>query len=385
MNLRKENNQLNILNAIFDKQVATRANLSRMLGISKPTIAYHLTDLLNLGLVQEVGEGKPSKAGGRKPMLLRFNKEYGDIVSIDLNYSDPTFAIGNLNGEIYNQFTVKMSEQTTASKRLELIKNAIQVLLDSKNTNEENLICIAIASPGIFYSSKKYSLVNPQFREWFKIDLANLISEEFHVDTILENDVNMAAYGEFNSITKENENIRNMIYVSCGKGIGSGLILNSKLYEGSFNSAGEIFNFINSSGLASGQNLEKRISIDGLISSLPKINDFKTVVKEYNRENPMVIDRIRQIGSELGSSISNIANLLSLDTVIIGGEYSVFSDILLEEIEKVLKSYCLFPPALLPSTLGRYAGVMGLFSVARQRFFESIVKKEDNEIIENER
>ena len=351
--------------------------MSKLLGISKPTIAYNLNDLLTLGIVQEIGEGKPSKSGGRKPRLLRFSKEYGDIVSIDLNYSDPTFAIGNLNGEIYNQFTVKMAEQTTASKRLELIKNAIQILLDSKNTDEENLICIAIASPGIFHTSKKHSLVNPQFQEWFKLDLASLISEEFRVNTILKNDVNMAAYGEFNSVISKD--IYNMIYVSCGMGIGSGLIINSELYEGSFNSAGEIFNFISPNRLEKGKNLENTVSIDALINKLPGISDFSQVVKEYNRKNPVVIEMIQKIGTELGCYISNIVNLLSLDTVIIGGEYSVFSDTIMEEIRRVLKDYCLFQPDLRTSTLGRYAGIMGLFSVARQQFFESIIQKEDIE------
>jgi len=384
MNNARENNQLVILNTLYEKQYTSRTELSKLLSISKPSIAYNLNDLLLLGIAEEIGEGA-SPNGGRKPRLLRFNKDFGNIITIDLNFNDPIFAIGNLNGEIFNEFSVKLSENATAQMRLDLIKNAISLLLNSANAEEQNLIAIAIAAPGVFPKSSERSFVNPQFQEWFKLDIAKLISEEFKANTILKNDVNMAAFGEYNYRT--DIGLTNILYVSCGMGIGSGLILDGKLYEGNYNSAGEIFNNISPSKLGTGMNLENTISIDALVkkvleSSLSadleaqgKLINFNTIVEEYQNNNPLIKEYIHEIGVELGCVVVNIANLLSLDTIIIGGEYSVFNDTIIECINEIAKSHCIFPPEIRPSELGRHAGIMGLFAVAREQYFEAIINK----------
>jgi len=385
MNNVRENYQLVILNTLYEKQCTSRTELSKLLSVSKPSIAYNLNDLLQMGIVEEVGEGE-SPNGGRKPRLLKFNKNFGKIITIDLNFNDPIFAIGNLNGEIFNEFSVKLSENSTAQMRLELIKNAVSLLLNSASTEEQNLIAIAFAAPGVFPKTSERSFVNPQFQEWFKLDIARLISEEFHVNTILKNDVNMAAFGEYNY--RSDAGPANILYVSCGMGIGSGLILNGKLYEGNFNSAGEIFNNISPSKLGTGLNLENTINIDALVkkvseSSLApeleargKTIDFNTIVEEYQSGSPVIREFIREIGVELGCVVANTANLLSLDTVIIGGEYSVFNDTIIECIKEITKSHCIFPPVVRPSELGRHAGIMGLFAVVRQQYFEAIVNKD---------
>ncbi len=381
----RENYQLVILNTLYEKQFTSRTELSKLLSVSKPSIAYNLNDLLLLGIVEEIGEGE-SPNGGRRPRLLRFNKDFGTIITIDLNFNDPIFAIGNLNGEIFNEFSVKLSENSTAQMRLDLIKNAISLLLNSANTEDQNLVAITIAAPGIFPKSSERSFVNPQFQEWFKLDIAKLISEEFNVNTILKNDVNMAAFGEYTYSSETG--LSNILYVSCGMGIGSGLILNGKLYEGNYNSAGEIFNNISPSKLGTGLNLENTISIDALVkrvreSSLDtelaahgKPVDFNTIVEEYQNDNPVIKEYIREIGVELGCVVVNIANLLSLDAIIIGGEYSVFNDTIIDCINEIAKSHCIFPPEIRPSELGRHAGIMGLFAVARQQYFEAIVNKD---------
>lgn len=381
-----ENNRLVILNALYERQVTSRTELSKLLSISKPSIAYNLNDLLLMGIVEEIGEGESPKSGGRKPRLLRFNKNYGNIIAIDLNFNDPIFAIGNLNGEIYNEFSVKLSENSTAQMRLDLLKNAVSLLLNSAYTQERDLLAIAIAAPGIFPRSSERSFVNPQFQEWFKLDIVRLLSEEFHVNTVLKNDVNMAAFGEYSYSTGTGQT--NILYVSCGLGIGAGLVLDGKLYEGNHNSAGEIFNNISPSKLGTGINLENTVSIDALVKKVRESSmasgleargkpvNFNTVAEEYQSGNPAVKKFIHEIGVELGCVVVNIANLLSLDTIIIGGEYSVFNDTIIECINEIAKSHCIFPPVIRPSELGRHAGIMGLFAAVREQCFESLVNKD---------
>lgn len=379
----REMNQRIILDALFEKSISSRTDLSRDLLLSKPAIADNLNDLLTIGIVQECGEGEVAKGGGRKPRLLRFNKNHKYIIAIELNYKDPIFVLGNLKGDIFNEFSVKITENSNSQVRRELIKNAIHILLNSRDLCSDDLACIAISSPGVFPDKRELSFSNPQFKDWFDLDLPRFISEEFHVDVLLKNDVNMAAFGE--SKYGAGRNSQNMLYISCGIGLGSGLVLDSKLYEGRFNSAGEIFNNIDPAKLSEETNLEKSIFLSALIrksqdSTKKKASydedftDFNGVVKAYQDGNPDIIKHLEDIGVELGCTVSNIVNLLSIDTVIIGGEYVVFSDLLIKQIDRIVSTHCLFTPSIVPSELGHNAGIMGLFAISRENYFDSIVK-----------
>lgn len=378
-------NQRIILDKIFEKQITSRTELSNTLLISKPAIADNLNALLAIGIVQEYGEGEVAKSGGRKPRLIRFNKNHKNIIAIDLNYKDPIFVLGNLKGDIFNEFSVKISEKANSQVRFELIKNAIQILLNSKDTSTDGLACIAISSPGVFPDKKELSFANPQFKEWFDLDLPQLILEEFQVNVLLKNDVNMAAFGELRHGAGRSS--RNILYISCGIGVGAGLILDSKLYEGRFNSAGEIFNTIDPVKLSNGTNFEKSIFLESLIkksqesikkkpaaSYTEEVSDFNSVLQAYQENNPYLLKHLDDIGTELGCAISNIANLLSIDTVIIGGEYVVFYQTFYEKISKIVNTHCIFTPDIRPSELGRYAGIMGLFSISREHYFDSLIQ-----------
>ncbi len=195
----------------------------------------------------------------------------------------------------------------------------------------------------------------------------------------------MAAYGEL--CYGAGRSSQNILYVSCGSGIGAGLILDSKLFEGRFNSAGEIFNNVDPAKLAAGTTLEKSVYIDSLLSRMhgniknksaqtpeKNIPDFEDIIMAYHDKNPYLMKHLEDIGIELGCTILNIVNLLSVDTVIMGGEYVIFYDTFIEQIKKITDSHSLFTPRILKSELGRYAGIMGLFAFSREHYFDLLVE-----------
>jgi predicted NBD/HSP70 family sugar kinase len=195
----------------------------------------------------------------------------------------------------------------------------------------------------------------------------------------------MAAYGEL--CYGAGRNSQNILYISCGTGIGAGLILDSKLFEGRFNSAGEIFNNVDPGKLVNGTSLEKSVYIDSLLKKMKgnikkksvsmhedEIPDFEDIKEAYGEKNPYLMKHLEDIAVELGCTISNIANLLSIDTVIIGGEYAAFYDTFIETIRKIINTYSLFTPKILKSELGRYAGIMGLFAFSREHYFDVLIE-----------
>ena len=133
-------NQRVILNSIYHTESISRAALSRLVHISKSAMTENIAALLN------IGAGRAMPTGGRKPILLKFNKNYKYIVAIDLNYEEPIFVLANLGGERINHFTINITPATSFATRLELVKNAIATLTASGNLSNTDLAVIAISS-----------------------------------------------------------------------------------------------------------------------------------------------------------------------------------------------------------------------------------------------
>ena len=60
-----------VLDSIFNSDITSRTILAKQLGMSKSSVSSNLAGLIERGIVLEIGEGKSSVVGGRKPQLLR--------------------------------------------------------------------------------------------------------------------------------------------------------------------------------------------------------------------------------------------------------------------------------------------------------------------------
>lgn len=382
----RRTNQRSMLEVLFKNKELSRADLARLLNLSKPAVADNILPLILNGVVKEIGEARASENGGRKPVMLRINKNHKYIVAIDLNHNNPLFVLGNLVEEKLDEFSVKVSVKTSYSQRMDIIKNAISLLLDAHNLSSENLCCIALSMPGVLAEDNK-AFVNPQFAGWFEGDLIHDISEKFDdVPIIVKNDANTAALGELTH--GEYIDATNLLYVTCGIGIGTGIILNRQLFEGKKNMAGEIFNFIDSRMARSNENLEDQVRIDKLLEKIKKklsekshsilrsadLEDLELedVVDAYQKHDPLVLEILEEAALEVACAVANICNLLTIDTVVFGGEYVVFKDTFLKKMNEITAKYCIVPPKVLVSQLGKYAGIYGLFSMARSNYFDMV-------------
>jgi predicted NBD/HSP70 family sugar kinase len=170
----------------------------------------------------------------------------------------------------------------------------------------------------------------------------------------------------------------NILYLSCGMGLGSGLILNGSIYEGKNFSAGEIGYFTDSAD-APGVTLEGKVKLDAvreLISRGAKDGlkgaaacrdgaeiTFDSILREYKKGNSFLNTVFGSIGTELGAAVANIIALLNLELVILGGIYSEFSREILEAINKAGENSKLSRPVTAVSKLGLLGSVYGGFFV----------------------
>lgn len=169
---------------------------------------------------------------------------------------------------------------------------------------------------------------------WKNVALRNLFAEKFKTNAVIENDANLAAVGE--KKWGAGKNFSDFILVTLGTGVGTGLILNGKLYRGHNALGAEGGHIIipnKNERLCScgGMNhLESYLSAKGIKQTIFElISEEWTIEKlgtEFKNGNHKAINIIDTIALELASGLVSMAVLFGPQSFIIGGGVSKLGD-----------------------------------------------------------
>lgn len=376
------NNQKLIIEYIVKNGSVSRAELAKNLNISKPTISTNVEGLLEQNILVELGEGNSS--GGRKPTMLNFNYDHKMIIAIDLNRNAPLIALSNLSGEIIKSTSITIEVSDDKPLLIEKLTGAINNLMKSTNHPLNTIGAISIAIPGVIDEATGNIFANPQFALWTNLNLKAVLENIYHVPVILKNDISMAALGEKHyGVGKDCDD---MMYVSIGLGVGAGLIINGKLFEGKRKAAGEI-GYSRILGIASQQTLEEKISTENikktLLASIEEGQEttFKMEAKDsliealkQARNDSFVRNYLDDIYKTLSVAVANAALILDLEMIVIGGVLCEVEENMIDKIQNHMDEILPFKTKAALSDLKNMAGVYGLLVVAKNRIMEVIVE-----------
>lgn len=375
-------NRYKILSTIQKSGSISRVQIAQKLKLSKSTISENISSLIHAGIVQETGVSSSSSSGGRKRVLLQLNKTFKYIIVAEFGLHSPIFALANLNGEILLRRTLQVPFNAPYSIRLKLCKEIIRELLHDGDVPIRLLASIALSSPGAFSVAADKFQLNPEFENWRLDQLTKDIEDIFNTNILVLNDVNAATVGEFSSgISKTTQH---SIFLSVGAGVGIGMILEGKLYQGTSGSAGEIarirlFN--------SGQQIRSLVEIHDLILHVqknapvstwelaqcsPQELNFSLIIQLWAMNEPFIRECIENIGISLGKMLSIIISLLNCEIAVLGGDFLVFQDQLLPVMNKIIQKEAFDPIQVVPSSLGKDAGLIGLLSFAIDSLLKNV-------------
>ena len=367
-----------ILNRIYEKNGTSRAQLAKDLGISKPTVASNVEDLISIGLVIEKGEGESTASGGRKPVVLYFNQTHRYIGVLDLSFKSPVCTICDLKYNIIGMERITLNDNDALDEQKARIRNAFAKILEEAGLTTAKLGIVIISQPGVSTDGTRTDFIGSRHRSWVETGLRAFLEQELSTPVILKNDVNLAAVGEVNFGT--GTLLRDLIYVSCGVGLGAGLIVQGELYEGSKHAAGEIGYMLRYDGRYVENGVTKDVLIRRVEEQFAKIGrhdavDFTFIVRELNKGDAMIEQIVREIGSELGRIIQNCCVLLDIPTVIFGGEYLELGPTLFNSIRDFMKETTIFKHEFIPSSLRDAASIYGGFVVGKEKLISALFGK----------
>jgi predicted NBD/HSP70 family sugar kinase len=367
-----------IAQVIRNHTAISRADVARLLDMSPATTGRMVDQLIAQDVVKETGQTQGNRSG-RPSIALEFNLQFGSIITVDLRLTKAYGALTDMAGNILirevKQLTVGNPEQSVAE-----LKSLLRSFLDLQ-INAPPLKAIAIGAPSLVDINTGTLEWAPSL-DWENLPLGQILHEEFAVPVLVENDVNLAALGEFWKGAGQTSN-NNMVFVSIGTGIGAGIILNGKLYRGATNAAGEVGYFIadldvfRHSASKIG-NLESRIGREGIIqlahlmaqryptSELTKsINQKKEQFRTRDifvvakSSDPAALAVFNDIVDHLTIVVANLSVVLDPEMVVLGGPSDWLWPALIDAIQERIGINLLRRINLQPSLLGHDALIMG--------------------------
>lgn len=304
-------------------------------------------------------------------------------IGVDVGGTNIKIALVDLKGEIISSNKVPTRAEMGYEYTINTMKQAIADLMKETKTNKDMIEGIGFGFPGQIDYKNGIVKNAPNIPGWVDVPIAEVIEKEFQIPTRVDNDVRCAALGELNY--GAGVGCENLICITVGTGIGSGLIVNGKLVRGASNAAGELghIKLQMTDGPLCGCGdfgcLEAFASGPAIVSMAeeyikggkstkyrelanPDITPY--IVSEAAKQGDAVAARIFTIiGEYIGIGLASVVNLLNPEKIIIGGGVADAGDVLLNPIKEMIQKRAMKIAAstvqIVPAKLGNNAGVIG--------------------------
>jgi len=274
-------------------------------------------------------------------------------------------------------FDSKTATPPTIKELLKLLENLWN---DLKRKEKRKVAAIGFGFPGIFSLDQQRILQSPNYAELDNFDLIPALSEFIEVPFWVNNDANMAAFGEYKC--GAGQGAHSLIFLTIGTGLGAGIILDGKLWRGKCGFAGELGHVtVNPEGEmcnCGGQGcLETEVSAPKIVRNynMMRKKDEKISGEEVfaraKKGEVAARQAFAQAGHFLGIGLGIAMNLLNPDKILLGGAVMSAGKLLLspalEEVKR--RSYkasykcCKIEKA----SLGNKAGFLGAALWAKEQ------------------
>ena len=224
-----------VMQTILRKGPISRASMARETGLSKQTIGEIALALESDGWIHEMG--RTSGHVGRSATNYEIVPDAACITAVDLGGTRVRAVIADLAGNILEE----VSERTDAGGGSQVVSQVSRLCREAASQNRVDYAKVKLAVIGVAgVPDNLTGQVNlaPNIAGIDKIDFRSALSDALSVPVSLENDVNLALIGEH--WIGRGRGADNLVFVALGTGIGSGIMVDGNLVQGSTGAAGEM-------------------------------------------------------------------------------------------------------------------------------------------------
>ena len=363
-----------VFRAIGENAPASRNDLVRLTGLSKPTVLALVAALEQEGLIRSTRLAAEPRGVGRRPIGYEHDPQAAYVVGVDVGGTKTAVAIADLSGGIKAEIELVTSKAGGNAVVRQIVDTARAVARQA-GIAWSAVDAIAIGTPGVQASDGAIHMAD-NIPGLDGIKLAKAVRSSLRVPVLLENDVNLAALGENAAGAAQGRN--NFVLLSIGTGLGLGIVVDGHLVRGARGAAGEVA-YLPIGGdpsaksgrrrgafeLATAGSAVTQILIDELTTvrtcSMTALNRTSTARDVYDaaHEGDAVALRVVRRHAELVAlGILAVVALLDPDVVVLGGGIGS-NPLMLTALRHQVDRITPWPVALESAELGGRAGLIG--------------------------
>lgn len=335
----------------------SRAELSRSLGLSFPSVSTNVEALLDGGLIR-VREATANEeiGAGRKPVLFEYNADWGYVVSIDLGRYRVRMMVCNAAGTELKTVSFHLRGLQDGEVMNEIDRQFCDLLLQT-NIPMEKVCCVCVGMPGIVNAKTGGLDAAPFLNQVLRTQRVDIhLAQKYNLKTCTGNSVNFAAIAEkWQGAGVEYSDI---VYLDGAVGIGSAIIIGGNLVTGHNGAAGEVGYMLTDPAYRR----ETFNEIGPLEALFYRPGAARDTMLE---DGTLSEEEIKKIRDYFAMAMVNLAAVVNPEVIIVGGG---FGQAMMKRFgryfEEYLKAHVPYVPRLIRSELDGNAAVMGAAAYA---------------------
>jgi len=373
-----------IIEIFYKEGLKTIAELCETTNNSVPSITNIMNEMNSEGWVNNFGIGESK--GGRKPAIYGLNPRAGLIAAIDLSRKDSRIGVFNLHNEQVSDILEINDGLDTTDNILSILKKEMENLWKKNSIQKKEILGLGVTIPGLIDIKKGVSYSYPIFGNK---PLKEVFGKQFGLPSTIEHDTKAMAVGEsWFGLARDKSDV---LFINIGSGIGLGIIINGKLYQGHSGFSGEFGHIqMDPDGhlcycgkigcletIASGTALVKKARqmiregknsiISAKVDNKLEAIKLKTIVEAANQGDLFAIELIEEAGEYLAKGMSILIHLFNPEAIIIGGEMSEAGNLVTDPVQQKLNKYTMLrlkqDTTVLVSDLKEAAGLYGTLPI----------------------
>jgi predicted NBD/HSP70 family sugar kinase len=355
-------NRERLMQLLRTQGAMTQAQLARASGLSPATVSSIARELRDDGWVDDVGTGG-------KRTALSLSRTAGVAVGIDFDHAQVRVAIADLAHNVLEEASEPLDVDHEAEEGIGLAGKMVRELLHDVGVSHDRVTGVGMGLPGPLRRDTGEIGDSAILPGWIGARPEAMMSEELGLPVRVENDANLGALAEL--VWGAGRGCSELVYVKVASGVGAGLILNGRLYEGYAGTAGEIGHVtVDETGqvcrCGNRGCLEVYAGAEAVLEPLRRRHGPRITLRQVialAQEGDLGCQRvIADAGRSLGLAIAGTCNLLAPERVIVGGELAAAGPLLLDPLRQVVGRSAiasLRSTPVLAGVLGERAEVLG--------------------------
>jgi predicted NBD/HSP70 family sugar kinase len=359
-------NERTVLEAIRADAPISRAEISRRVGISKPTVSLALRSLLDGKLVRELdGEAQRGRYGAT---LYESVPEARLVLGLDMGARFLRAAICDLHGDV----RARQDVETAGAGALALLDAAAELkrrLVAASELSEDAIDGAVIGVPGVVDPASGEVRLAENIPGLERLPVGDELEARLGVGVSVLNDINLAAVGErWRGVGR---GVENFAFLSVGTGLGAGLVIRGELVPGHRGAAGELDYAFGGEAVDADDPCAAALSAVAaglagagrLHSALEPPYGVPAIFGSARAGDPLAQTVVDEAARRIAVHITPIAAVTDVELVVLGGGIGANGDLLLGPIRERLAASLPFPPKVEVSTLGDAAVLTGALAV----------------------